>query len=376
MFASKIFSRPSIDNLTPQQAAVAAGILEWLNCSSSPFCLIHGVAGTGKTTLATTLGQSVHGVAFAAFTGKAASRLRQKGAADAQTLHRLLYFRPDDDDGELRWRLRPFLDCELIIADEGSMIGTRLGADLLSFNVPVLVTADSFQLPPIEDTAFLAGHRPDFILSEVHRQAANSQPLRLATAIRAGEPVIPVRFDRERLLAADIAICALHTTRRRINKLVRQSYGVPYDSFADRLPWLDERVLCFKTDYDAGVMNGEIWTVEEIVRKDGVTRLRLIDDYANRAIVRVPESDFLTGPPKQQSQNGFASFDFGYALTCHKAQGSEWDRVVVIDETDTPEFHWIAEQSGLPFAEFKARWLHTAVTRACLHVDIMEPPPP
>jgi exodeoxyribonuclease-5 len=361
--------------LTPQQAAVADGVREWLNYGTSPFCLVHGVAGTGKTTLITTLGQSLGGVAFAAFTGKAASRLRQKGGHGAQTLHRLRYYRPDEDDGELSWRLRPELDAELIIADECSMIGRRLGADLLSFGVPLLLTGDPVQLPPIEGTAYFAGHRPDFILREVHRQAANSQPLRLATAARAGERIAPVPFDREQVVAADITITALHATRRWINKLVRQSLGVSYESFADRFPRAGETVLCFRTDHNVGVMNGETWAVERVVRKDSIAKLWLADGFGSKAIVRVPETDFLTGPPEQPRQDGLSSFDFGYAITCWKAQGSEWPKVAIIDETDSGEFHWIAEQSGLPFDEFKRKWLYAAVTRAIADVVVMGPPP-
>jgi exodeoxyribonuclease-5 len=98
--------------LTSQQSDVADGIVGWFRYGTSPFCLVGGYAGTGKTTVATALGRSLAGVAYAAFTGKAASILRRKGAADATTLHRLIYYRPDDDDeGELQWRLRPFLDC-------------------------------------------------------------------------------------------------------------------------------------------------------------------------------------------------------------------------------------------------------------------------
>jgi exodeoxyribonuclease-5 len=136
--------------------------------------------------------------------------------------------------------------------------------------------------------------------------------------------------------------------------------------------------LCFKTNYRAGVMNGEVWSIEEVVRRadEDIIRLRLADEFGNQAAVRVPESDFLTGPPRQPRQDGLDSFDFGYACTCHKAQGSEWPSVVVIDETRSVGFYWIAEKSGLSFDEFKARWLYTAVTRACDEVTLMEPPPP
>jgi exodeoxyribonuclease-5 len=362
--------------LTRHQAEVADGVLRWLNYGTSPFALLTGAAGTGKTTVITALGQSLGGVAFAAFTNKAASVLRLKGARGATTLHSLLYYHPGEDDaGELHWRLRPHLECGLIIADEASMVSVRLGRDLMSFEVPVLVTADLFQLPPIEGSAYFAGHRPDFTLREVHRQAVNSQPLKLATAIRAGELVTPIRFDRERMVASGIVITALHTTRRATNKMVRRARGISYESFGERFPQPGETVLCFRSDHNVGVMNGETWCVERIVRKDSIAKLWLADGFGAKAIVRVPETDFLTGPPKQPRQDGLGSFDFGYAITCWKAQGSEWNSVCVLDETNTREFHWIAEQSGLPFDEFRRRWLYTAVTRACREVVVMRPPP-
>ena len=74
--------------LTAHQADIADGILKWLNYGSSPFALLTGVAGTGKTTLITALGQNLGGVAFAALTGKAASLAldgRPRRADAAQT---------------------------------------------------------------------------------------------------------------------------------------------------------------------------------------------------------------------------------------------------------------------------------------------------
>jgi exodeoxyribonuclease-5 len=227
-------------------------------------------------------------------------------------------------------------------------------------------------------------------LTEIHRHAENSQPLKLATAIRNGEPVTPIPFDLERMLAADIVITAMRNLRRKVNELWRKAHGVSYTTSADRLPRIGDQLLCFRNNYNSGVLNGELWVCESMRVIESTPGgglwgsatstpekhllIDLVDDLDNEARVEVPIADFLNGPPKQQRRDRLDCFDFGYAVTAHKAQGSEWPRVCVLDETGTSGFHWMAEQSGLPFAEFKARWLYTASTRACEHVDIMMPP--
>jgi exodeoxyribonuclease-5 len=146
-------------DLTSEQQRIADGIRNWHAAGDKPYAVLHGVAGVGKTTLITRVGQSLEGVRYCAFTGKAAAVLRSKGGEDASTLHRLIYHQPNEDDGELCWRLRRSVDAGLIITDECSMISQTLGEDLLSFGVPVLFTMDPFQLPPIDRDAYFADCR-------------------------------------------------------------------------------------------------------------------------------------------------------------------------------------------------------------------------
>jgi exodeoxyribonuclease-5 len=217
--------------LSSHQQGIARGITRWLK-SARQVCLVHGLAGTGKTTLVVTLGKTIGDVLYAAPTGKAAAVLRARGGEDATTLHRRLYHPPqvkvnDSGRSDLTWyRRTEKLDTKLIIADECSMIDEQLGYDLLATRRKILVTGDPMQLPPVGGRGFF-DHEADFVLKEIHRQAADSQPLRVASAIRAGERINPVPYDREAILAADMVIVALNSTRRTINKHWRPVLACP-----------------------------------------------------------------------------------------------------------------------------------------------------
>jgi ATP-dependent exoDNAse (exonuclease V) alpha subunit len=365
-------------SLSREQRDAAADIKRWLAQNSSPFYYLSGFAGVGKTTVVTALQHEFRGsVAYVAPTGKAALILRRKGATEASTIHQFLYRPPTVKTGKdgrpsLIWERKEYSpECDLIIADEASMIDHNLGHDLLASRIPVLVTGDPFQLPPVKGHPFFTG-KPDFTLSEIHRQARGSQPLELAVAVHNGEMIQPVKFDRDLMLEADIVIVALNETRRLINRRIRRARGIE-----EREPVVGDQVLCFRTNYDSGVLNGSLWIITGFRDERDLLHLRLVDDLGTKVEVIVPERDFLLGAQLRQGRDDTDTdcFDFGYAITAHKAQGSEWDRVCIIDETSSPGFRYMARHSGLPPNEFTDRWLYTAVTRAVRRVDIMEAPP-
>jgi exodeoxyribonuclease V len=367
------FGRRLTPDLSVQQKRAHDAIVDWLSRGSPQVFHLAGVAGSGKTELVVRIG-ICFAAQFAAYTGKAASVLRARGAANAATLHGILYGAPiGDDDSELIWRCRDEKPAaSLFVADECSQIDGKLGRDLLKAGIKVLVTGDPFQLPPVCGDAFFNGE-PDFTLSEIHRQASGSQPLQLATAIREGRRVSPVPFDLNHLVDADVVICELNRTWRHLNRMIRIARGIADPRDRDR-PQVGDRIVCLRNNRASGVFNGSLWTIRGIApvsKRDCAMRLTIEDDIGSVTRVVAHEDPFY-GVPAADIGRNFDVFDFGYALTCHKAQGSEWDRVVVVDETDSPGFRFIA--GDVPLPEFRRRWLYTAVTRAKLQVIVMRAP--
>jgi exodeoxyribonuclease-5 len=137
---------------SPQQERAISDVRAWLaDPKGKQVFRLFGYAGTGKTTLAKELAQSVRGdVLFATFTGKASLVLRQKGCEDASTIHSLIYkVDVNERTGEATFSLNPDSDlasAALLIVDEVSMVGEELANDLLTFNKRILVLGDPAQL--------------------------------------------------------------------------------------------------------------------------------------------------------------------------------------------------------------------------------------
>ena len=176
---------------SPQQDEALKQVAAWLKRGTPQVFRLFGFAGTGKTTLARHFAEGIDGeVAFGAYTGKAAHVLRQKGCADAATIHSLIY-RPkamEDEEAPLFTinRESAASKADLIVIDECSMVDEELGRDLLSFGVRVLVLGDPAQLPPVKGGGFFTEHEPDAMLTEVHRQARDNPIIRLSMEIREG----------------------------------------------------------------------------------------------------------------------------------------------------------------------------------------------
>src|SRR5919112_4463044 len=162
-------------NLSPQQDDALKAVSRWLRTGRPQVFRLFGYAGSGKTTLARRIAEEAGGeVLFAAFTGKAAQVMRNKGCANARTIHSLIY-RPrgekaEKETGELQPafslnRASPVAKAKLIVVDECSMVDQALGHDLLSFATPVLVLGDPGQLPPVRGDGFFTGGLPDVMLT-------------------------------------------------------------------------------------------------------------------------------------------------------------------------------------------------------------------
>ncbi len=368
-----------------EQDAALVAVDRWLKAPSSQVFRLFGYAGTGKTTLARHFAESVDGeVLFAAFTGKAAQVMRSRGADGARTIHSLIY-RPrgeeqSEETGEVSplfslSRSSPVAKASLVIIDECSMVDEELGRDLLSFGTPVLVLGDPGQLPPISGGGFFTEAEPDALLTEVHRQARDNPIIQLAMDVRAGETlrygshgdsavINRDEVETERVLDADQVLVGLNRTRRRYNQRLRELKG-----FSGRLPAAGDKLVCLRNDAQKGLLNGSLWQVmlaspAKRKIKAGLALNMVVkaeDDgpFGTSAKVRVARAAFEgNGDLPWQVRRNFDEFDFGYALTVHKAQGSQWDDIVLFDES-------------FAFKEHRQRWLYTAVTRAAERITIV-----
>src|ERR1700745_4403303 len=188
---------------TPHQEQALQAAADWLKArpgrSGTPQVFrLFGFAGTGKTTLARHIADGVDGeVKFAAFTGKAALVMRNKGCDNASTIHSLIYRAREsgvEQPSFELWDDAPASKAKLIVIDECSMVDAEMGRDLLSFECPLLVLGDPAQLPPIQGGGFFTGTEPDAMLTEVHRQAQDDPVARMSLMIRAGERLCACRY--------------------------------------------------------------------------------------------------------------------------------------------------------------------------------------
>lgn len=359
---------------SPQQDAALAAVADWLKAGSPQLFRLFGYAGTGKTTLARHIAEGVDGtVVFAAFTGKAALVLRNKGCEGAQTIHSLIYRSRGVDEESPTFVLNresTAAKAKLIIIDECSMVDEELGRDLLSFGTPVLVLGDPAQLPPVKGGGFFTEAEPDVMLTEVHRQAADNPIVRMSMIVREGGRLEVGDYGASRIirraeitpeivLSADQVLVGLNKTRRLYNARMRQLMG-----HVANVPAVGEKLVCLRNDKSKGLLNGGAWIVQELkTSKKGLITMRVTpeDDTGGKPVKVSVMPNFFDGTEDEvpwELRRHTDEFTFGYALTVHKAQGSQWDNIVMFDE-------------AFAFREHRARWLYTGLTRAAETITLV-----
>ncbi|WP_028034912.1 ATP-dependent RecD-like DNA helicase [Chelativorans sp. J32] len=371
---------------SPQQDEALKAVSRWLKGGGSQLFRLFGYAGTGKTTLARYFAEHVDGdVQFAAFTGKAAQVLRSKGASNARTIHSLIY-RPrgeeqveDEATGKTLIsptfsinRQSPIAKAKLVIIDECSMVDEELGRDLMSFGTPILVLGDPGQLPPISGGGFFTEHEPDFLLTEIHRQARDNPIIQLALDVREGREFVNGDFgtaqvisrneiNSDMVLAADQVLVGVNRTRRRYNQRLRELKG-----FNALFPQAGDKLVCLRNEPAKGLLNGSLWKVMTAARETVKPGINLLvspeEDDPDRGVAKIKLLKAAFEDPEGeipwQTKKRYDDFDFGYALTVHKAQGSQWNQVMLFDES-------------FAFRDTRQRWLYTAITRAAERLTIV-----
>lgn len=368
-------------------------------------------------------GSSVGGVLFAAFTGKAALVMTRKGTP-ASTIHSLIYRvseataveidRAEKELFDLQRGLarmapaaRAFAEvqisklqlrlmdihkpvfilndqsmvreADLIVLDEVSMVGHEMAADLLAFGKPILVLGDPGQLPPIKGTGAFTEATPDVMLTEIHRQAGESAIIRLATMARQHQHIpygehdaLVWKMPRHAVTPAQMlnggqVICGRNSTRLHLNAAMKHAAGFPAVYPEGR----GEKIICLKNRHDLGLVNGMFVSLSDlqdenhlaftaaVTTEDGTTvhgRQRFYKGHFDDHVMPDPER----ARRDWRDVRRLVETTWGYAITCHKAQGSQFPTAIVYDD-------------GLGrTAEDRARWLYTAITRAEWGLVIVE----
>lgn len=391
---------------SPNQARAIDRVATWYRNPHDQVFRLFGYAGSGKTTLAKEFAKGIEcGVRFAAFTGKAAHVMTTKGCWDAQTIHQMIYLPREKSAMQLRiamaqlsalprtatpqrraeleqlvaeekekvgspsfiWNPNSEVrNAKLIIIDECSMVGPEVGKDLLRYGVPVLVLGDPAQLPPVKGTGFFTNHEPDVMLSEIHRQAEESPIIRMATDVREGRGLRVGEFGDSRvaskknlsnddLMATDQILVGMNRTRVAMNERIREllKRDTP-------LPESGDKVVCLRNNHDDGLLNGSLWDVRQSFPSGRYVNMAIVPQDAGQAQNVTAHQHHFTGAEcnlDYRKLREAQEFTYGYALTCHKSQGSQWDDVLVWDQSNV-------------FRQDAKRWLYTALTRAAKRVTV------
>lgn len=301
------------------------------------FFILHGLAGTGKTTLMAQLTERYPGLTLTAFTGKAAAVLRKRVNCHVSTLHSVVYnFRglveDDLDPGVMQPIFTPKgepLTSRVILVDEVSMVGTRNANDLLDTGARVIACGDPGQLPPVRDAQFFT--RADATLTTIHRQALNSPIIRQAHNVRHcgeyeadGEGFQVISYaGPDEILEHEALLCWRNATRLRLIKRKRQLLGLP----ADRLT-AGEPVMCLRNDHRRALYNGAIYEVVSCEYPELVLR----DDDREVSIAAATVEGFDPEFATFRYDENWLPFASAYASTIHKSQGSEYPSVLLVDE--------------------------------------------
>ena len=249
------------------------------------------------------------------------------------------------------------------------MVDQKIGEDLLSFGTKVLVLGDPAQLPPVFGSGFFTSHEPDILLTDVRRQEKDNPIIAMATDVRnkkklklgsfGDSNIIPVRdLLPDQILDANQLLVGRNRTRTQSNNRVRQLLNRNLLT-----PEVGDKVVCLRNDHDLGLMNGSLWDIDTIGHQDEFEIYMNLTSESRHMPVPVQShmhyfqgrGDGLEWWEKKEAQE----FDYGYALTVHKSQGSQWDNVVVFNESSC-------------FKQAKWLWLYTAITRAAKTVTLVE----
>lgn len=313
---------------------------------------IGGFAGTGKSVVVRNLIELFPDFAACAYTGKATNILRKKGISNATTIHSLIYRAHQDENGNVYFSLENDIDYNGIIIDEASMVSEDIYKDLLSFNKPIIFVGDHGQLEPINDK-FNLMEEPDYTLEHIHRNAG--EIAHFAEYIRkgykpsswqhrsgSGEKIKFIKNYKQDIPEVDQIICAFNKTRVETNILVREKINMN-----PKFPQIGDKVICLRNNSSKGLFNGMQGNIGWFHDKSlihFVSDDHCVDVSIDLNSFNQIKYDF------DYDRDSPNPFDYAYCLTVHKSQGSEYDKILVIEQRCDLWSH--------------PRWAYTAASRA------------
>lgn len=364
------------------------------------YTCISGYAGSGKSTLVKFIIQSLPGVdpetdvVYATYTGKAAQVLLKKGNKNVSTLHKLLYESIPRSDGT--WIRKPvdIIPYKIVVVDEVSMVPQSMIDQLFHHSIYLLALGDPFQLPPInqDDANTLLDH-PHVFLDEIMRQAQESEIIRVSMGIREGKPLElldgnevkifnPSDFSESMLLWADQVLVGTNATRINLNCITRDLLGKQGG------PQEGDKIICLRNYWETfanngdPLVNGTIGYLKNSYssfvsfpknlgggRYDTVEADFISDSGAEFNHLSMDKKMIMTGEKCCDWKTAYAigrnvkhawkmpkEFTYGYAITYWKAQGSQWDKVLILEEKFPYDYetHQRAMYTALTRAESKA----------------------
>jgi exodeoxyribonuclease-5 len=400
-------------SLTDEQNKALKKIKEWMNNKDQWYFKLGGYAGTGKTFLIQHLvNEEFKNAICCAPTGKAASVLKKKISVPVGTIHSLLYQPiipqsfllqslvekllnyPDKahkdakllvdaiarEKKKLAERKIGFVSKDtdaiypgrLVIVDEASMVTKQMFEDFHNTNCKALFVGDPGQLPPVGSSNWFVDTDFDAKLNCVQRQALDSPIIRMSLDVRqdkfnrlnyqTGDCRMIRKSDmtHKDWQSADQILTGRNVSRHKINRFFRKQLG-----HEGTLPNAGEKLIFLKNELHKGrgIINGAQCISESAttVIGEGDAKQYFIDLLYDEELLTVEfynyhcESNYiqsLVEEPWQERQE-LRELDYAYAITVHKSQGSEWDKVILADDK-------MQENSE----EFRRRWLYTAITRA------------
>lgn len=412
-----------------------------------PHFYLAGYAGSGKSTILAHIidgcGLDFDEVAFCAPTGKAAKVMTKKLQDDgakcfARTIHGTIYIPESSTVAKLeamqreynqilasgKWQEAKFREAQknlrlverdlerayksnacpnfsmnpspfhkdpveprLIVVDEASMVGTEITDDLKSLGLPILAIGDPGQLPPIRDKAGFMTRKPDFFLTEIHRQAADSPIIQLATKIRnqefldygdygQGVEVIKRRYANDTI--TDMSrypqvIVGKNATRWNVTDMIRNTRG-----FLSPAPQKGEPMMITRNSVkirqltngtpmicaeDVSMKAGETGTIAKVFNEEDkrLYELTVSQGIFEEHIYRDRNGHSLGEGRNRENwwgKENYENLDWHWCITGHKAQGSQWDDVIVYDESSV-------------FGADQYKWLYTSCTRSSSRLTII-----